>query len=75
METYRLEKIISDFQDTVMKLSEKIGSAGALWRDPKYSELAASVSAVAGQAREVLDSGESVYHSINDFEQISAEKY
>jgi len=69
----QLEKDINMFHDSIRELSQKINSAGLIWKDSKYVELKQSISHMASDSKEVLQAGESLQWSISRFEAISRE--
>ncbi len=73
--TQLIQRDLSDFQQSVQKLSAGIKGAASLWRDPKYSELSSSISEVANNARSVLVSGERCCNSIDKFFKVASEEF
>lgn len=75
MSTENIRKEMQAFQSSVKKLSSSIGSASALWKDEKFSELSSSVSEIANQSKDVILAGDRCCSSIDKFNKIAAEKY
>lgn len=70
-----IKQEIQAFEAAVKRLSAGIGQASVLWGDKKYSEISASVSEIANQAKEVLVSGDKCCSSIDKFMSIASERY
>lgn len=75
MDSGLLMQEVDAFQTAVMRLSGKIGSAGSLWSDARFSELSSAVRVIANMSRDVMVAGDSCRASIDKFSKISSEEY
>lgn len=70
-----IEKELQAFQAAIKNLSSDISSASCLWSDEKFSQLSASIGAIANQSKDVLVTGERCCVSIAKLNKIMEEKY
>lgn len=66
---------LSDFQMSIHRLSSGVKGAAALWRDPKYTELAAEISQIAYESSAVLVAGDKSCESIEKFFKVASEEF
>lgn len=66
---------LSGFQMSIQRLNSGIKGAISLWRDPKYSELAAEISQIATESRSVLVAGDKSCKAIEKFFKVASEEY
>lgn len=66
---------LSSFQISIQRLSSGIKGAASLWKDPKYSELAAEISQVANESRLVLVAGDKSCEAIEKFFKVASEEF
>ena len=72
---HQIRSDLSSFQMSIQRLSSGIKCAASLWRDPKYSELAAEISQIANESRLVLVVGDKSCASIEKFFKIASEEF
>lgn len=70
-----IRKDIDEFQKAVQKLSSRIGKAGSLWGDQKYSELSSAVRTVANMSKDIIISGDRCCSAIDKFDKIASGKF
>lgn len=70
-----IEKELQAFQAAIKNLSSDISNASCLWSDEKFSQLSASIGAIANQSKDVLVTGERCCASIAKLNRIVEEKY
>ena len=66
---------LSSFQMSIQRLSSGIKGAASLWRDPKYSELAAEISQIANESTSVLAAGDKSCEAIEKFFKVASEEF
>jgi len=75
MDSGLIRQDVNAFQAAVKKLSGKVGSAGSLWSDAKFSELSSAVGVIANMSKDIMVAGDDCCASIDKFAKISAEEY
>lgn len=71
----QIKSDLSNFQISIQRLSSGIKGAASLWKDPKYSELAAEISQVANESRLVLVAGDKSCEAIEKFFKVASEEF
>lgn len=71
----QIKSDLSSFQISIQRLSTGIKGAASLWKDPKYSELAAEISQVANESRLVLVAGDKSCEAIEKFFKVASEEF
>lgn len=71
----QIKSDLSSFQISIQRLSSGIKGAASLWKDPKYSELAAEISQVANESRLVLVAGDKSCEAIEKFFKVASEEF
>lgn len=71
----QIKSDLSSFQISIQRLSTGIKGAASLWKDPKYSELAAEISQVANESRLVLVAGNKSCEAIEKFFKVASEEF
>ena len=70
-----IKKDMDQFQAALLRLSTGVSQASSIWKDPKFSELFAEVSKLAGESKDVMIRGENLISAIQRFDSIASEQY
>lgn len=74
MSSSSVYKGMSDYQETVRKLSASIGAASVDWQDEVFSGLQTLVASVADASRQVIEAGSRAGEDLARFERIMSER-